>query len=162
MHGVCDHRTDLVTSLCPCLWLLVDLNISRERRRGDSRGQHTAPCAAQPISIGAQRDSSLGTTVISAAKTGYVTTDAGLKAFSTGSGDPVIASGGPQGATYAFMGDEHGRITFAKKGQGMALGDQVECITPHCDPTIALYDCYHVVRGDTLVDIWPVDCRGHW
>ena len=102
------------------------------------------------------------TTVISAAKTGYVTTDAGLKAFSTGSGDPVIASGGPQGATYAFMGDEHGRITFAKKGQGMALGDQVECITPHCDPTIALYDCYHVVRGDTLVDIWPVDCRGHW
>ena len=101
-------------------------------------------------------------TVISASKPGFVTTDAGLKAFATGSGDPVIASGAPQGATYTFMGDEHGRITFAKKGQGMALGDQVECIAPHCDPTIALYDCYHVVRGDTLVDIWPVDCRGHW
>lgn len=101
-------------------------------------------------------------TVISASKPGFVTTDAGLKAFSTGSGDPVIASGAPQGATYKFMGDEHGRITFAKKGQGMALGDQVECIAPHCDPTIALYDCYHVVRGDTLVDIWPIDCRGHW
>lgn len=101
-------------------------------------------------------------TVISTAKPGFVTTDAGLKAFSTGSGDPVIAVGAPQGATYTFMGDEHGRITFAKKGQGMALGDQVECIVPHCDPTIALYDCYHVVRGDTLVDIWPIDCRGHW
>lgn len=102
------------------------------------------------------------TTVISRAKPGYVTTDAGLKAFSTGSGDPVIASGAPQGATYQFMGDEHGRITFAKTGQGLALGDQVECIPPHCDPTIALYDAYHVVRGDTLVDIWPIDCRGHW
>lgn len=101
-------------------------------------------------------------TVISAAKPGYVTTDAGLKAFSTGSGDPVIASGAPQGATYQFMGDEHGRITFARKGHGLALGDQVECIPPHCDPTIALYDAYHVVRGDTLVDIWPIDCRGHW
>ncbi len=102
------------------------------------------------------------TTVISAAKQGFVTTDAGLKAFSTGSGDPVLAVGAPQGATYQFMGDEHGRVTFAKKGQGMALGDQVECVPPHCDPTIALYDAYHVVRGDTLVDIWPVDCRGHW
>jgi len=102
------------------------------------------------------------TTVISAAKQGFVTTDAGLKAFSTGSGDPVITTGAPQGASYQFMGDEHGRITFAKKGHGLALGDQVECIPPHCDPTIALYDAYHVVRGDTLVDIWAVDCRGHW
>ena len=101
-------------------------------------------------------------TVISTAKKGFVTTDAGLKAFSVGSGDPQIASGAPQGATYTFMGDEHGRITFAKDGHGMALGDQVECIAPHCDPTIALYDCYHVVRGDTLIDIWPIDARGHW
>jgi 3-hydroxy-D-aspartate aldolase len=101
-------------------------------------------------------------TVISTAKKGFVTTDAGLKAFATGSGDPVIASGAPAGATYSFMGDEHGRITFAKDGHGMALGDQVECIVPHCDPTISLYDCYHVVEGDTLVDIWPIDARGHW
>jgi 3-hydroxy-D-aspartate aldolase len=102
------------------------------------------------------------TTVISTAKKGYVTTDAGLKAFSTGSGDPAIATGAPTGATYTFMGDEHGRITFAKDGHGMALGDQVECIVPHCDPTISLYDCYHVVEGDTLVDVWPIDARGHW
>lgn len=102
------------------------------------------------------------TTVISTAKKGFVTTDAGLKAFSTGSGDPVITNGAPSGATYTFMGDEHGRITFAKEGHGMALGDQVECIVPHCDPTISLYDCYHVVEGDTLVDMWPIDARGHW
>jgi D-serine deaminase-like pyridoxal phosphate-dependent protein len=60
------------------------------------------------------------------------------------------------------MGDEHGRITFAKESDALALGAGVECIVPHCDPTISLYDAYHVVRGDTLVDIWPVDGRGHW
>jgi D-serine deaminase-like pyridoxal phosphate-dependent protein len=36
----------------------------------------------------------------------------------------------------------------------------IECVTPHCDPTVNLHDFYHVVSGDTLVDIWPVDARG--
>jgi len=100
--------------------------------------------------------------VISRSHAGFATTDAGLKAFATGAGDPVIASGAPDGATYKFMGDEHGRITFAKEGESLPLGTGIECIVPHCDPTISLYDAYHVVRGDTLVDIWPVDGRGHW
>jgi D-serine deaminase-like pyridoxal phosphate-dependent protein len=29
-----------------------------------------------------------------------------------------------------------------------------------CDPPVNLYDVYHVVHGDTLVDIWPIDARG--
>lgn len=102
------------------------------------------------------------TSVISRSHPGYVTTDAGLKAFSVGFGDPVIASGAPDGATYSFMGDEHGRITFANGADALGLGAAVECIAPHCDPTISLYDAYHVVEGDTLVDIWPIDGRGHW
>jgi D-serine deaminase-like pyridoxal phosphate-dependent protein len=102
------------------------------------------------------------TTVISASHPGFVTTDAGLKAFATGSGNPIIADGAPDGATYSFMGDEHGRITFADAGGRLVLGTGIECIVPHCDPTIGLYDAYHVVQGDTLVDIWPVDGRGHW
>jgi D-serine deaminase-like pyridoxal phosphate-dependent protein len=36
----------------------------------------------------------------------------------------------------------------------------LECLTPHCDPTVNLYNVYHVVQGDTLVDIWPIDARG--
>ena len=39
-------------------------------------------------------------------------------------------------------------------------GDQFACVVPHCDPTVNLYDRYHVVRGDTLEAIWPVDARG--
>ena len=26
---------------------------------------------------------------------------------------------------------------------------------PHCDPTVNLYDTYHVARGDTLTALWP-------
>ena len=33
-------------------------------------------------------------------------------------------------------------------------------IVPHCDPTVNLYDHYHCVRGETLVDIWPIEARG--
>ena len=36
-----------------------------------------------------------------------------LPAFATDSGVPDIVKGAPSGATYQFMGDEHGRITFA-------------------------------------------------
>lgn len=100
-------------------------------------------------------------TAISASHTGFVTTDAGLKAFATDSGEPIVHSGAPAGASYSFMGDEHGRITFARPGETLAPGAGVECIAPHCDPTINLYDAYHVVRGDTLVDLWPV-ARGRW
>jgi D-serine deaminase-like pyridoxal phosphate-dependent protein len=51
-------------------------------------------------------------------------------------------------------------VTFAAPGQSLDIGARIECVTPHCDPTINLYDHYHCVRGDTLVDIWPIDARG--
>ena len=70
-------------------------------------------------------------------------------------------SGGPAGATYGYAGDEHGRLFFPPgSGPVPALGARIELATPHCDPTVNLHDFYHLVRGDTLVDIWPVDARG--
>ena len=92
---------------------------------------------------------------------GYVTTDAGLKCFATEGPAPEVMSGGPPGATYAYAGDEHGRLFFTPGTAPVpALGERVELVTPHCDPTVNLHDFYHLVRGDTLVDIWPVDARG--
>ncbi|MBS0416477.1 MAG: alanine racemase [Proteobacteria bacterium] len=43
--------------------------------------------------------------------------------------------------------------------QLLDLGTKVELLAPHCDPTVNLHDFYHCVRGDVLVDIWPVDAR---
>ena len=48
----------------------------------------------------------------------------------------------------------------AKAPRHLPVGSVLECLTPHCDPTVNLYDVYHVVHGDTLVDIWPIDARG--
>ncbi|MGH6896627.1 MAG: DSD1 family PLP-dependent enzyme [Geminicoccaceae bacterium] len=100
------------------------------------------------------------TSVISANAAAHVTTDAGLKHFATDGPRPVIARGAPAGAAYHFFGDEHGRIELADAPQHLPVGTALECITPHCDPTVNLYDVYHVVHGDVLVDIWPIDARG--
>lgn len=87
------------------------------------------------------------------------TTDAGFKAFSTDAAPPVLHSGAPAGSAYFFFGDEQGGIALPK-GASLPLGASLTAVTPHCDPTVNLYDAYHVVRGDTLVDIWPIEARG--
>ena len=101
------------------------------------------------------------TTVVSANRSGQATTDAGLKAFATDGPLPILARGAPDGAAYSFTGDEFGCITLPP-GEELALGSVVECMVPHCDPTVNLYDRYHCVRGDDLVDIWRVDARGKY
>lgn len=96
--------------------------------------------------------------IVSANAPGMATIDAGFKAMSTDGGPPAIRCGAPDGASFIFMGDEHGAIVA--RGHTFRLGDPITLATPHCDPTVNLYDAYHVVRGDTLVDIWPVTARG--
>jgi 3-hydroxy-D-aspartate aldolase len=88
------------------------------------------------------------------------TIDGGFKCFSMDGPLPQIASGAPRGASYQFYGDEFGKIKLARGSEAMALGAKAELVTPHCDPTINLHDFIHCVRGQTLVDIWPVDARG--
>lgn len=97
--------------------------------------------------------------VVSNNTNGLATTDAGFKAFSTDAEPPVLTSGAPEGAKYFFFGDEQGGIALPK-GEKLPLGASLTAITPHCDPTVNLYDAYHVVRGDTLVAIWPIEARG--
>jgi D-serine deaminase-like pyridoxal phosphate-dependent protein len=88
------------------------------------------------------------------------TIDAGFKALATDGGPPAIASGAPPGASYRFLGDEHGAIVDPAGEHVWQLGDRVRLAVPHCDPTVNLYDSYHVVSGDTLEAIWPVSARG--
>lgn len=59
----------------------------------------------------------------------------------------------------ALRSDEQGRLEFIP-GNALAPGAVLACAVPHCDPTVNLYDHYHVVRGDTLIDLWPIDARG--
>jgi len=99
--------------------------------------------------------------VISVNTPGLATTDAGFKSFATDADTPLIHSGAPDGAAYFFFGDEQGGIAFADaETDSLARGAVVTCVVPHCDPTVNLYDWYHVVRGDELLDLWPIDARG--
>jgi D-serine deaminase-like pyridoxal phosphate-dependent protein len=96
-------------------------------------------------------------TVVSANTPGMVTIDAGLKAFATDAGAPVVLGGAPEGTRYAFTGDEHGALL----GDGLpGLGARVTLMPPHCDPTVNLYDLYHVLDGDMVTGSWPVTARG--
>jgi 3-hydroxy-D-aspartate aldolase len=98
--------------------------------------------------------------VVSANTRGIATVDAGYKAMATDGGPPVVMSGAPQGSNYIFMGDEHGLIIDPTQKHVWSIGDMVRLAVPHCDPTVNLYDAYHVVSGDTLQDVWPVSARG--
>ena len=98
--------------------------------------------------------------VVSANTSGMVTVDAGLKAMATEKGPPMILSGAVEGATTRFMGDEHLAVIAPEGKAAPGLGEQVVLTPPHCDPTVNLYESFHVVKGDTLVDIWPVTARG--
>jgi D-serine deaminase-like pyridoxal phosphate-dependent protein len=100
-------------------------------------------------------------TVISANAPAFVTVDSGLKAFATEGPKPKVLAGAPQGAPFFFMGDEHGAVAAgADDSARPPLGGRVVLQVPHCDPTVNLYDLYHVVRGDTLMAIWPIEARG--
>jgi D-serine deaminase-like pyridoxal phosphate-dependent protein len=112
--------------------------------------------AAQPFETGLF----VQLTVISSNGDGQPITDGGLKRFATDGPPPEILRGAPAGSKYIFKGDEHGAIVLPDGIKDLPIGSKIECLSPHCDPTVNLYDHYHIVRGDMLVDIWPVDARG--
>ncbi|MDP5280922.1 alanine racemase [Sphingomonas sp. DG1-23] len=96
-------------------------------------------------------------TVVSANTPGMVTIDSGLKAFATDAGVPAVHAGAPVASRYAFTGDEHGALL----GENLpGLGARVTLMPPHCDPTVNLYDRYHLLDGDTISGTWPVTARG--
>ncbi len=85
--------------------------------------------------------------------------DAGLKAASSDHGPPRLAD--PASGVFEFGGDEHGIVRMADGGEvPLALGDRVRLVPSHCDTTVNLHDRFTVVRGDVVVDAWPVAGRG--
>lgn len=97
------------------------------------------------------------TSVISANHTTHVTVDAGTKAIYKEATHPQIISHGSLNYEWHYFGDEHGRVT----GEHLPdVGEVIEIIVPHCDPTINLHDKFYVVENDIVVDIWDIALRG--
>jgi D-serine deaminase-like pyridoxal phosphate-dependent protein len=99
------------------------------------------------------------TTVISKPAADTAIVDAGLKAFSTDKPFPPECRT-RSGITYNFAGDEHGRLSLAGEARAIELGDRLEFVIPHCDPTVNLYDRIYCLRGEAVEDCWRITARG--
>ena len=97
-------------------------------------------------------------TVISR-RPGVAIVDAGYKAFATDRPFPPVPVNLP-GVTYGWAGDEHGRLDLTNADCDLRVGDRVEFVPPHCDPTVNLYDSIHALRGDRVEGVWPIAARG--
>jgi D-threonine aldolase len=95
-------------------------------------------------------------TVVSVNRAGYAVADVGLKALGLDHGDPTI-----DGAKVWFCSDEH--VTFSPDDAHPlpSVGDRIVVQPAHVDPTVAYHEWLHVVRGEEVVEQWPIDLR-HW
>lgn len=100
------------------------------------------------------------TTVVSANHSDFVTVDAGLKALYRDGGEPFVVSPEFIDLKYNWFGDEFGKLIRADYGKLPPLGTVLEVVTSHCDPTINQFDCFHITRGQSVIDRWPIDLRG--
>jgi D-serine deaminase-like pyridoxal phosphate-dependent protein len=88
-----------------------------------------------------------------------ITIDAGFKAFAH---EPEAR---PQfkdleGLEYFYGGDEHGICAFKTEARPLHVGEKAQLIVSHCDPTVNLYDVFHVVRDGAVRELWPIAARG--
>jgi len=96
---------------------------------------------------------------ISQPKPNRLTLDGGTKAFASESVAPV--SDELANVVFHFAGDEHGVLLLPKGEQSVALGQVLQFVTPHCDPTVNLHDYYWVQEADGLIhSCWPITARG--
>jgi D-serine deaminase-like pyridoxal phosphate-dependent protein len=98
-------------------------------------------------------------TVVSVPTAERAIVDAGLKAFATDRPFGPEAIERP-GLTYEWAGDEHGRLLIGHSTRPPALGERVEFIPPHCDPTMNLYDRLYAMRGTRVEGVWEISARG--
>jgi D-serine deaminase-like pyridoxal phosphate-dependent protein len=100
------------------------------------------------------------TSVINTNHADHVTVDAGLKALYRDGATPFVLNPASADFTYEWRGDEHGQIVFPAGTVRFGLGDVLELVVSHCDPTVNLFDVLYVTRNNIVTDVWPVDMRG--
>ncbi len=97
-------------------------------------------------------------TVVNATHPDRVSVDAGTKALDTTTTYKPEAKDWPE-LTYARGGDEFGYLSSETGAKLPTLGDRVEFIVPHCDPTANMYDRIYATRGDKVEAVWPIAAR---
>ncbi|MEM7220501.1 MAG: DSD1 family PLP-dependent enzyme [Pseudomonadota bacterium] len=96
--------------------------------------------------------------VISEPVSGLVTLDCGYKAMASETVVPGVSE--LPDARFRFAGDEHAVLILKRGSQQPLLGTRLQLVTPHCDPTVNLYDYYWVHRDGVAHSLWPIAARG--
>ena len=121
--------------------------------------------------IGSSPALTLLTTVISTNQEDRVTIDAGLKAnYHDGPPPRVISPKECIGMKYSHAGDEHGYLFYCEtptasgsmhsRNNRLCVGDVLEMIVGHCDPTVNLHNTFYVRDGEEVVAEWSICARG--
>lgn len=143
-----DTDIDGVTELQPGSFMFMDVDYNRI---GGSDGNEFYGDFQNALTV--------YTTVVSKPSDQLAIVDGGLKAFSTDKPWMPRTKDG-SAVTYAFGGDEHGKLTFGPGAKTLQVGDKAEFIIPHCDPTVNLYDKLFCLRGDHVEAVWKIAARG--
>lgn len=94
-------------------------------------------------------------TVVSVSPGRWAVVDAGLKAFGMDHGNPTVP-----GADVWYCSDEHTVFAMKHGAPLPSVGDRLQMIPAHIDPTCALHERMHVADADGVVlETWPVDLR---
>jgi D-serine deaminase-like pyridoxal phosphate-dependent protein len=108
---------------------------------------------------------SMLTTVVSAARPGYMMIDGGSKTFSsdrlgpTGEASFGYVMEAPQ-ARYFRQNEEHGYIDLREAGRTFEVGERVRIIPNHVCVAMNLHETVYGIRGDLVEQAWKVEGRG--
>lgn len=84
--------------------------------------------------------------------------DCGHKSATKDHGNPAVK--GIEGAVVTALNDEHAIIALPEDSR-LEIGDRIELLPSHTDPTVNLHDVFYVVDGGRVVDVWPIAARGY-
>jgi D-serine deaminase-like pyridoxal phosphate-dependent protein len=143
-----DCEIDGVTEIQPGSFMFMDVDYNRI---GGSDGNEFYGDFKNSLTV--------FTTVVSKPSDALAIVDGGLKAFSTDKPFPPRIKDG-SAVTFAFGGDEHGKLTFGAGAKALNVGDKAEFVIPHCDPSVNLYDKLFCLRGDNVEAVWKIAARG--
>jgi D-serine deaminase-like pyridoxal phosphate-dependent protein len=88
---------------------------------------------------------------------GQIVIDGGLKTFAVDSGLPVAIM---PGLLVKGISDEHTVIEVLDLTLQPLIGQKIELIPGHCDPTVNLHHEFNVVRNGEVIAKWPILAQG--
>lgn len=134
------------TELQPGSYVFMDLDYGRILDQAD-----------RPITETFGHSLTVLVTVISRGAPTRAVVDAGHKTIPIDSGLPRPLN--RPGVEYNSPSDEHGVLGLPPE-DGLAIGDKLRLIPPHCDPVVNMFDWYVCVRQGRVEAIWPIGARG--